>query len=115
MPTPDDPRDEALRKLRERADALQASTARPAAPDHGHQAVGRAYGLIGQLIGGPLVGLAFGFGFDSVFDTAPAGLIVGILLGFGVAVFLAWRTAERYRVAAGPGAALPDDEEDEER
>ena len=110
-------REEALRRLHEQANALEARTARPV-QDHGHQAVGQAYQLLGTLIGGPFVGLAFGWGFDAFAHTAPLGIIAGVLLGFGVSVFLAMKSAQRIRRDSerehGPPVAVPFDDEDEE-
>ncbi len=109
--------EEALRRLDERADALEARTARPT-PHQGEQAVGQAYRLLGVLLGGVLVGLALGFGIDAVLDTAPAGVIGGVLLGFGVSVFMAVRSAQtmsrRWEKDHGPARSVPfeDDEED---
>lgn len=108
--------------MRERADALQASTARPAStPVTESHAVGQAYKLLGELIGGVVVGLALGAAFDWFAKTAPWGMIVGILSGFALSIWMAKRTADRLtamakRESAGaqPAAAL-DDDEDEER
>lgn len=120
MPAPNDSREEALRRLRERADALETATARPAPPPSGEQAVGRAYQILGYLVAGPMVGLAIGFGIDRVAETTPWGLIVGVLIGFAAAVFLAKKAADRImaqakaEAAANPSpvpAAVDDDEE----
>ena len=116
MSRPEPSREEALRRLDEQANALEARTARPI-EDHGHRAVGQAYQLLGTLIGGPFVGLAFGWGVDAVAGTAPFGIIAGVLLGFGVSVFLAMKSAQRIGRDAereqGPARALPFDDEDE--
>jgi ATP synthase protein I len=110
-------RAETIRRLNEQANALEARTARPV-QDYGSRAVGGAYRLLGELIGGVLVGLALGFGVDFVLDTAPAGIIGGVLLGFAVSVFLAMRTARRLgeqmkRDGAPPAAAVPFNEDEE--
>ena len=110
-------RQETIRRLNEQANALEARTARPV-QDYGSRAVGGAYRLLGELIGGVVVGLALGFGVDFVLDTAPAGMIAGVLLGFGVSVFLAMRTARRLgeqmkRDAAPPAQAVPFDDDEE--
>jgi ATP synthase protein I len=120
MPTSDDPRDEALRQLRERADALQATAVRPAPSPAGHAAVGKAYQILGYLVSGPVVGLAVGFAVDWAAGTMPWGLIVGVLLGFAAAVYLAKKAADRIMAQAKaeeaanpspPAAAYDDDEE----
>ena len=117
MPKADDPREEAIRRLDERADALEARTTRNV-PDYGGKAATQGAQLVAGLIGGPLVGLAFGWGFDYFAGTAPWGLIVGLLIGFAASVFLAMRTAQRMTAAAKdwPVAEtiLDDDDEDED-
>ncbi len=120
--SPSDPsRDEALRRLDERADALEARTARPAAAHQGGHAANQAYRILGDLFGGVIVGLALGFGADRLFGSAPWGLITGVLLGFAVSVWMARRTANRLMAQAkaeeaargGPPPPVPfDDEED---
>ena len=116
MPKADDPREEAIRRLDERADALEARTARNV-PDYGSKAVAQGSQLVAGLIGGPLVGLGFGWGFDFLAGTAPWGLIVGLLIGFAASVFLALRTAQRMTAAAKDwpvAEAVLDDDEDED-
>ena len=116
MPKADDPREEAIRRLDERADALEARTTRNV-PDYGGKAATQGAQLVAGLIGGPLVGLAFGWGFDYFAGTAPWGLIVGLLIGFAASVFLAMRTAQRMTAAAKDwpvAEAVLDDDEDED-
>ena len=116
MPKAHDPREEAIRRLDERADALEARTARNV-PDYGSKAVAQGSQLVAGLIGGPLVGLAFGWGFDYFAGTAPWGLIVGLLIGFAASVFLAMRTAQRMTAAAKDwpvAEPVLDDDEDED-
>ena len=117
MPGPDPSREEALRRLNERASALETRTAKPVR-DYGAAAVNQGYKLLAQLIGGVLVGVAIGFGIDAYAHSAPWGMIVGVLLGFGVSVWLTVKTAKRLGEEAlkahGPGKAVPfDDDEDE--
>lgn len=115
MPKADDPREEAIRRLDERADALEARTSRNV-PDYGSKAVAQGSQLVAGLIGGPLVGLGFGWGFDFLAHTAPWGLIVGLLIGFTASIFLALRSARKMSEAAKdwPVAAPVLDDEDEE-
>ena len=116
MPKADDPREEAIRSLDERADALEARTTRNV-PDYGGKAAAQGAQLVAGLIGGPLVGLAFGWGFDYFAGTAPWGLIVGLLIGFAASVFLAMRTAQRMTAAAKDWPVADpvlDDDEDED-
>ena len=116
MPHPENSRDEAIRRLDERAAALEQRTT-PTAQDYGSKAAGYGYRLIGVLIGGVFVGLGFGAGADVVFKTAPWGMITGVLVGFGVSIWMAVRSAQRMTAEAarewGPAKDLPpDDEED---
>jgi len=116
MPQQDDTRAEAIKRLDERAAALESRTA-PTPQDHGHQAASYGYRLMAVLLGGVFVGLGFGAGVDVVVKTAPWGMIVGVLLGFGVSIWMAVRSAQRMTAEAarewGPAQDLPpDDEED---
>ena len=116
MPLPDNSRDEAIRSLDERADALAARTAHTP-PDYGSKAASYGYRLMAVLLGGAFVGIGFGAGVDAVARTAPWGMVVGVLTGFGVSIWMAVRTAKRMTAEAanewGPVQDLPvDDEED---
>lgn len=118
MPRHEDPREEALRRLDERADALEARTRRTP-PDYGSQAIGGAYRILAELVGGVLVGLALGWIFDAFVPPArPAGTIVGVLLGFVVSIWMAMRTARRLKEQmskdAPPPAAVAFDEDEED-
>ena len=115
MSRPDDSREEALRRLHQRADALEARTSRKTA-DYGGQAVGQAYQLLGLLLGGPAVGLALGIGVDAIAGTAPWGIIVGVLVGFAMAIYMALGAARRLsaRAAKEAAPAVPLDDEDED-
>lgn len=90
-------REEALRRLSERADSLQRGQPKPAsaAVGAGGSAVSQAYRIVVELFAGVLVGLGLGFGVDRLLHTAPWGLLGGVLVGFGVSVWMAKRTADR--------------------
>jgi ATP synthase protein I len=116
MPHPDNSRDEAIKRLDERAAALEKRTT-PEVHDYGSQAAGYGYRLMGVLIGGVFVGLGLGAGIDVLAKTAPWGMIAGVLLGFGISIWMAVRSAQRMTAEAakvwGPPKDLPfDDEED---
>jgi ATP synthase protein I len=117
MPKADDPREEAIRRLDERADALEARTARRT-PEYGTRAVAQASQLVAGLIGGPLVGLALGYGLDYLAHTAPWGTIVGILVGFVLSLYVTMRIAKSMSAAARnwPVTQEPvfDDDEDDD-
>ena len=117
MATQDDAREEAIKRLDERAAALGARTQRPTTSHAGEQAVSQAYRIIAELIGGVLVGLAAGFIVDRVLNTTPWGLIGGVLLGFALSVWMARRTANRLMALAKqesePPHAVPFDDDEE--
>jgi len=116
MPPAKEPREEAIRRLEQRASALGARTQRPLTQHTGEQAVGQAYKIIAELIGGVLVGLAAGFLVVWAFKVPTAvGLIGGVLLGFALALWMANRTAQRLMAMAKqegePTSVAFDDEE----
>lgn len=116
MSPADEPREEAIRRLDERAAALGARTERPVATHAGEQAVSQAYRIIAELIGGVLVGLAAGFIVDKVFKTGPWGLIGGVLLGFALSIWMANHTAQRLMALAkqeGEPPSVPFDDDEE--
>ena len=119
MPQSEDTRGEALRRLEERAEALNARTAPPPARDYGSQAAGYGYRILGVLLGGLFVGMGFGAAFDVVAKTSPLGLIVGVLLGFAVSIWMAVRSARVMAAEAsrewGPPKDLgPEDDVEED-
>ena len=92
MTEPGEPIEEALRRLDDRLGALEASQSRaPVSFEAGGSGAG--YRLVAELVGGVLVGLGFGWLFDRFFHTAPLGLLSGLLIGAGTAVFMVVRTA----------------------
>lgn len=108
MPTVDPPHGDPVRSLEDRADALERRTARPQGQDGHGRAVDQAYKLVAELIGGPLVGLALGFGFQQLTGIKPWGLIGGVLLGFALSIWLAKATADRLTArAAAENARVP--------
>jgi ATP synthase protein I len=116
MSLPKEPRDEALKSLNTRADALKARTTRTL-PNYGSKAQGMAYSLLAQMVGGVFVGLAMGLVADGLLHTKPWGTITGVLLGFGISVFLGYRLSKRLGEQAsrefGPPKDLPDDEDED--
>jgi ATP synthase protein I len=116
MSLPPESREKAIARLNEQADALMAR-ANPTPPDFGANAVGYGYRLMGEMIGGLVVGLGLGWGFDLVVGTMPWGIIAGTLIGFGISIWLALRSARKMSAKAarefGPPRDLPDEVEDE--
>jgi ATP synthase protein I len=117
MSPKEEKREEALRNLSARAKALETRTAPPPPQDHGMQAAGYGYRLLGVLLGGLFVGLGFGAAFDAVVHTGPWGMIAGVLVGFGVSIWMAVRSAKRMAAELerelGPPKDLPPDPDDE--
>ena len=119
MPDPDGlPRDEALKRFDARYDALAASQQRGSKVHDMESGAGAGYRLIGELIGGVLTGLGLGWGVDRFAGTAPWGLIGGMLIGTGAAIFMVVRSAGRMSGAmvkqAGPtlpAAPAPDEDD----
>jgi ATP synthase protein I len=92
MTAPEDPTDEAFRRLDDRIGALEASQVRkPLSFDAGGP--GAAYRLVAELVGGVLAGLGFGWLLDRYLHTSPFGLIGGVLVGAGLGVVLVVRSA----------------------
>ncbi len=121
MTTPEDDlrRQEALGRLGEQAEALEARNQRAETTQHyAHQTAAQGYRLMAVLLGGMLLGLAAGLVFDAAAKTAPFGTIAGVLIGFGVSVYTAVRTAQAMSAKnaelSGPPQDLPDDPDDEE-
>jgi ATP synthase protein I len=108
MPDREQTREEAIRRLEERAGALEARTTHEPR-DYGAQAHSYGYRLMGVLIGGVFVGLGFGFAADAVAGTKPWGMIIGVLVGFVVSVWMAVRSAQRMSAEAAQEWGPPKD------
>ena len=84
----------------------------------GQKAASQAWKIIADLFGGVFVGLALGFGVDYFAGTSPVGIIGGVLVGFAISVWMAWRTAKRIQAEAEASGVRPqsvpfDDEEED--
>jgi ATP synthase protein I len=113
----DETREEALRQLSARADALEARTVQTP-QDHGVKAAGYGYRLLGILLGGLFVGIGFGAAVDAIAKTAPWGMIAGVLLGFVVSIWMTVRSARvmqaEFERELGPPRDLPPDDDEED-
>ena len=113
MSTEPESREEAIARLAQDASDLEARTTRQMS----HEAAGQAWKIIADLFGGVFIGLALGFGIDHFAGTSPVGIIGGVLFGFAVSVWMAWRTAQRLMAEAkqhGEPQSVPfDDDEDQ--
>lgn len=111
-------REEAIARLQKNASDLEARTTSQISQElAGQKAAGQAWRIIADLFGGVFVGLAIGFGVDHFARTSPVGIISGVLLGFALSVWMAWRTAQRIQAEALKSGVQPqavpfDDEED---
>ena len=92
MTAPEDPTEEALRRLDDRLGALEASQTRKVMSFEPGGS-GAADRLVAELVGGVLGGLGFGWLLDRFLHTSPFGLIGGVLIGAGIGVALVVRSA----------------------
>lgn len=65
-----------------------------------------AWRMVTELVAGMLLGLAIGYGLDSLFGTLPVFLTLFALLGFAAGVRTMIRTADEVRKRRGEGARL---------
>ncbi|HXV01445.1 MAG TPA: AtpZ/AtpI family protein [Caulobacteraceae bacterium] len=117
MPKPDESSQGAFKRLDRRLEAFEASRAtKPKVLGMG-DAAGDGFRLLGQLLGGVLGGLGLGWLLDRLAHTAPFGIVGGLLIGGGLSVWAAVRTASamsaREAAKGPPAAAVADDEDDE--
>lgn len=117
MSLPPESREEAIARLAKSASDLEARTTPQISQEiAGQAAASQAWKIIADLFGGVFVGLAIGFGVDHFAGTSPVGIIGGVLLGFALSVWMAWRTAQRLMAEAnkhGEPKSVPFDDEDE--
>ncbi len=90
-------RDEALKRLDERIDAMAASNVRPVR--HVETGAEAGYKVVGELVGGIVGGLGLGWTLDRFAGTTPWGLIGGVILGMTASILLIVRSAERTQTA----------------
>ena len=114
MPDTEEPSREALKRLDARLAAFEADR-EPNSGGSAQRAMGRGYRFLGEVVGGVLGGLGFGWLFDQFAHTAPFGLIGGLLIGVGVSTFVAIRGAGAWATKEQAGAATPPkaDEDDD--
>jgi ATP synthase protein I len=115
MPEPDDRPEEALGRLGEELKAFEATRDRSASSE-ASQSMAEGYRLFAGLIGGVLMGVGLGRLVDWVAHTSPWGIAVGAVVGSGVSVFMAVRTASRISQRAlekaGKLPSIPDDDDE---
>lgn len=108
MPKADEPNDKAPQSLDARLAAFEArrAAAKPvkAASEKAQQ---DGYRLLADLIGGVLVGLGFGWLLDHYVHTSPWGMVGGLLIGLGLAIFSIVRKAMKLSAQASAPSPVP--------
>jgi ATP synthase protein I len=101
MPKADEPNDKAFQSLDARLDAFEAKKAaeQPVRAEH-EKSSQDGYRLLADLIGGVLVGLGFGWLLDLFAGTQPWGMVGGLLIGMGLAIFSVVRKATKLSAQA---------------
>ena len=102
MSEANDPRRQARKRLGRDLDAFEAARAPAKSPLSGVGDVGVGYRLLAGLLGGVFGGLGLGWTFDHFVHTSPFGLIGGLLIGLGVSIYAAVRSA--LAMSAGSGS-----------
>jgi ATP synthase protein I len=118
MPQTDETPEEALKRLDARLGKVEAARARAEGGD-AHVAMAQGYRFLGEVVGGVLGGVGFGWLVDRFAGTTPFGLIVGLIGGAGLSIFVAVKTAAKTTqtelAKAGPLPSVADDDEDEDQ
>ncbi|MDP3748792.1 MAG: AtpZ/AtpI family protein, partial [Phenylobacterium sp.] len=82
-----------------------------------HRAMAQGYRFIGEVVGGVLMGVGLGWLLDRYAGTSPFGMVGGLLIGSGLSIFVAVRTATRNTkdamAKAGPPPVVADDEDED--
>jgi ATP synthase protein I len=116
MPQPDETSDEALARIDQQLDALQASRAKGPVATGDLRGAAAGYRFLGEVVGGVLGGVGLGWLVDHFAHTSPLGLIGGLLIGTAasitVAILGAMRTAKAAEQRNGPLPSVPDDEDE---
>ncbi|NGM49547.1 F0F1 ATP synthase assembly protein [Caulobacter sp. 602-2] len=106
MPKADEPNDKAFQSLDARLDAFEArKAAEKPVKAAGEKASQDGYRLLADLIGGVLVGLGFGWLLDHYVGTGPWGMVGGLLIGTGLAIFSVVRKATKLSAQASKAKA----------
>lgn len=92
----------------ERASANRERDDKPVSSSMSNQgALGQAFKLSAEFVSGPIAGGLLGWGIDKLFGSAPWGILVCVLLGFGAGLLNLARSAgivaPRRGIDDGPG------------
>ena len=116
MPHPNDPPDKALASLDQRLGAAEAAQARKVSPDT-HAAMAQGYRFVGEVVGGVLGGVGLGWLVDRFAHTAPWGVVGGLLIGTGLSITFAVRSAAKASKIAmdrqAPAPSVSNDEDED--
>ena len=116
MPKRDEPDAEARKRFDERLAAAEAAQARTQSGD-AQRAMAQGYRFLGEVVGGVLMGAGLGWLLDRFAGTKPLGLVGGLLIGTGISIFVAVRSASRMTkdavAKAGPLPSVRDDEDED--
>lgn len=104
----DDPFGDRLKRLGERIEAARGEPKPEPVRRRSHaEASGLGWRMVTELLAGMVIGLAIGYGLDSLFGTLPVFLVVFALLGFAAGVRTMMRSAEEVRRKQMAGATPP--------
>jgi len=122
-----DPRDQtessahgpaSLARLERGLEAFEAARAKASSAPGLGGAAGEGYRVLGQMLGGVLGGVGLGWLADKLAHTSPLGLVMGLVLGSGLSIYSAIRTASRLgadtKVRSKPVNPDPTDEVEDE-
>lgn len=108
MSMPPESREETIARLNKSASDLEARNQSQLAHElAGQKAAGQAWRILADLLGGVFVGLILGLLLDRFTGVAPWGTIGGVLAGFGVSVWMGWRTSQRLMAEAKASGVEP--------
>lgn len=112
MPKADETNDKAFDSLDARLAAFEAKkAAEKPAKAASEKANQDGYRLLADLIGGVLVGLGFGWLLDHYVHTSPWGMVGGLLIGLGLAIFSIVRKAMKLSAQASATSSKGGDDE----
>jgi ATP synthase protein I len=96
-----DPDPDKLRELELRIARAKAETGRKPGALKGIGQGEAAWRMVIELVTGMALGLAIGYGLDSVFGTKPLMMVIFVLLGFAAGIRTMLRTASELTKQAG--------------
>lgn len=106
-----DPDPERLKELEERLGALKEKGQRNRSSMGDMRGGEMAWRMVIELVVGMGIGLAIGYGFDSVLGTKPVLMIIFVLLGFAAGIRTMLRTAAEMgkKTGSNPGTEKRND------